>query len=89
MSLYNGQPDNRVVYYSGIGSKESHVHSVLEFLKIMREEFQDRSWAKDLEEFDKKDIDELNYKDWILPDEFCFFSLEDWVDFAGATLVNA
>lgn len=80
--------DTRIVFYSGIGSKESRCHTVAEFLTIMREEFQDKSWAAELEMYEKSEIVELNFKDWILPDDFCFFTLEDWLEFSGASITN-
>jgi len=80
--------DNRIVFYSGVGSKESHQHTVQEFLAIMKEEFQNKSWAAELEMYEKSEIDELNFKDWILPDDFCFFTLEDWLEFSGASIKN-
>lgn len=80
--------DNRIIYYSGVGCKVHYQHTVADFLIIMREEFQDRSWADELEKFDKSEIEELNFKDWILPDDFCFFTLEDWLEFSGATIKN-
>jgi hypothetical protein len=30
---------------------------------------------------------QLNFKDWVLPDDFCFFTLDDWIDYAGAVRV--
>jgi hypothetical protein len=31
----------------------------------------------------------LKFKDWILPDDFCFFTLDDWIDYAGAIRTDA
>jgi len=28
----------------------------------------------------------LQYKDWILPDDFFIFSFDDWIDYSGASL---
>jgi hypothetical protein len=31
---------------------------------------------------------QLKFKDWVLPDDFCFFNLKDWVEYSGATIVE-
>jgi hypothetical protein len=76
------------VHYSGIGANPSHKHTKEEFVAIMKQEFQDKQWGEEIEMYGKEQIEELNYKDWILPDDFCFFSLEDWLDYSGAEIRN-
>ncbi len=74
------------VYYSGIGCNPTHKHTKEEFINIMKREFQHKSWAYEIETYGKDALPELNYNDWILPDDFCFFTFDDWVDFAGARI---
>lgn len=76
------------VYYSGIGANPSHKHTKEEFIEIMKREFQDALWGEEIEMYGKEQIEELNYRDWVLPDEFCFFSFEDWLDYSGAEIRN-
>ncbi len=73
-----------LVYYSGVGCNPTYKHTRDEFITIMKREFQHKSWAIEIEIYGKACLPELNYKDWILPDDFCFFTIEDWIDFAGA-----
>ncbi len=75
------------VYYSGIGCNPTHNHTKEEFINIMKCEFQNKSWVNEIEMYGKNNMPELNYKDWILPDDFCFFTFEDWLDFSGGILV--
>lgn len=74
----------RVIYYTGIGANLTGQHTEEEFISIMKNEFQHQSWSDMLTMYDKKDIVELNFGNWILPDDFCFFTLQDWIDYSGA-----
>jgi hypothetical protein len=29
---------------------------------------------------------QLQFKDWILPDDFIFFTLTDWIEYSGAEI---
>ncbi len=80
--------NEKSVYYSGIGCKDGYKHTVQEFIEIMKNEFQHKSWENELKMFDKSDILELNFNDWILPDDFCFFTLEDWIEYSGAIMID-
>lgn len=74
----------KTVYYSGVGCNPTHKHTTDEFIDIMKCEFQHKSWANDIDTYGKEHLPELHYKDWVLPDDFCFFTLDDWLGFSGA-----
>ncbi len=77
-----------IIYYTGIGCNVGYEHTVQEFTNIMKNEFQYKSWAEELEMHDKKDILELNFKEWILPDDFRLFTVEDWIEYSGACILG-
>uniref|UniRef100_A0A6C0H1K1 Uncharacterized protein n=1 Tax=viral metagenome TaxID=1070528 RepID=A0A6C0H1K1_9ZZZZ len=29
---------------------------------------------------------QLRFKDWVLPDDFIFFTLSDWIEYSGAEI---
>ena len=31
---------------------------------------------------------QLEFKDWALPDDFIFFTLDDWIEYSGAERIN-
>ena len=70
------------IFYTGVGSKESELHSIEEFLTIMRNAslhyYEMTSYGFDME-----------YKNYLLPDEFTKFTLEDWIDYSGATYYDS
>jgi hypothetical protein len=74
----------KLVYYTGCGAKRQGRHTTREFLNIMYREFRDKDWNKCSQE-DKES--RLRYKDFILPDEFQFFTLDDWIYFVGASFI--
>jgi hypothetical protein len=65
------------IHYSGIGCKESEIHSIQEFLDIMKHApshyYEMTSLGFDME-----------YKTYLLPDDFINFTLEEWIDYTGA-----
>jgi hypothetical protein len=65
------------IHYSGIGAKETEIHSIEEFLNIMKNAsihyHEMRSLGFDME-----------YKNYLLPDDFINFTLEEWIDYSGA-----
>ena len=65
------------ILYNGIGAKESEIHSIEEFLNIMKNAsvhyYEMTSLGFDME-----------YKKYLLPDDFIKFTLEDWIDYSGA-----
>jgi hypothetical protein len=67
------------IRYSGIGSNDSEIHSVEEFLNIMKSE----DSLKHYYEMSSYGID-MEYKKYILPYEFIKFTLDEWLDYSGA-----
>ena len=74
------------ICYDGIGCNEREIHTELEFLEIMNHEFTHKSWKDELAmSLDKKHY-QLDFKDWVLPDDFVFFTLSDWLEYSGAII---
>ena len=71
------------ISYSGIGAKNSEIHTEPEFLKIMKKEFMWKNWNKEISW-----PAQLEFKDWILPDDFIFFTLDDWIEYSGAGILS-
>jgi hypothetical protein len=67
-----------LIKYDGIGTGITK-H---EFLKLMDEQFTYKKWKKEYD-FYQREI-QLKFKDWVLPDDFIFFTLDDWIEFSGA-----
>ena len=65
------------IVYSGIGANESEIHSIEEFLNITKNAsfhyYEMTSLGLDME-----------YKNYLLPDDFIKFTLEEWIDYSGA-----
>jgi hypothetical protein len=74
------------ILYSGIGSNESGEHTEKEFLNIVRKEFTHKTWRFELKEIPRENHYQLRFKDWILPDDFIFFTLSDWIEYSGAEI---
>ena len=72
------------VFYSGIGCKESGEHTIEEFLSIMNKEFTHKEWKEEILSIQQDH--QLKFKDWVLPDDFVFFTLADWIEYSGAVL---
>ena len=58
-----------MIYYSGIGCKKSEIHTEQEFLDIMKKEFIWKDWNNAVTW-----PAQLQFKDWVLPDDFIFFT---------------
>jgi hypothetical protein len=67
------------IYYSGIGSNKNEIHTVQEFLDVMNKEFTWKDWNNSVSW-----SAQLQFKDWVLPDDFIFFTLKDWIEYSGA-----
>ena len=66
------------ILYSGIGAKESEIHSIEEFLNIMKN--------ASLHYYEMTSLGfEMEYKNYLLPDDFIKFTLEEWIEYTGAT----
>jgi len=76
------------IYYTGIGCKMSGYHTIDEFLNIMKKEFTHKDWKHELTIFSRETHYQLQFKNWVLPDDFIFFSLDDWLEYSGAELVK-
>jgi hypothetical protein len=73
------------IYYTGIGCKTTGQHTENEFLIIMNREFTHKIWNRyELVMYYYK----FEFKDWILPDDFIFFSLTDWIEYSGAEIMD-
>ena len=67
------------ILYSGIGANKNGIHTEREFLAIMNKECTWKDWNNSISW-----PAQLDFKDWILPDDFIFFTLDDWIEYAGA-----
>jgi hypothetical protein len=70
------------ICYSGIGAKESEIHSIEEFLNITK------NASSHYYEMTSLGFD-MEYKNYLLPDDFTKFTLEEWIDYSGATYYNS
>ena len=68
------------IYYTGIGCNKTGEHTENEFLNIMNREFTYKIWWRYEYNY------QLQFKDWILPDDFIFFTLTDWIEYSGAEI---
>jgi hypothetical protein len=74
-----------LIKYDGIGSSTTKTEFADdEFVKLMDEKFTHRKWKKEYD-FYQHEI-QLKFKDWVLPDDFVFFTLADWIEFSGAEI---
>jgi len=74
------------ILYTGIGCNETGEHTEKEFLDIMRKEFTHKNLGFELKEIPREEHYQLIFKDWILPDDFTFFTLLDWIEYSGAEI---
>ncbi len=70
------------IVYSGVGSNESEIHSVEEFLNIMKHA-ESHYYEMSFYEFD------MEYKNYVLPGDFKKFTLEEWLDYSGAVYYDS
>lgn len=69
-----------LVYYTGVGSKENGFHTPEEFLSITK--------YASLHYFEMCHLGfDMEYKNFLLPEHFSKFTLEDWVEYVGADLI--
>jgi hypothetical protein len=70
------------IFYSGIGAKETEIHSIEEFLNIMKN--------ASLHYYEMTSLGfEMEYKNYLLPNDFIKFTLEEWMEYSGATYYNS
>ena len=68
------------ILYNGIGAKESEIHSIEEFLNIME--------YASLHYYEMNSLGfDMEYKNYLLPNDFMKFTLEEWIDYSGATYI--
>jgi hypothetical protein len=72
------------IVYSGIGAKETEIHLIEEFLNIMK----DPNSHSHYYEMTAYGVD-MEYKNYVLPDDFIKFTLEDWLDYSGAVYYDS
>ena len=71
-----------LIQYDGIGCDGTKtIFTEDEFIKIMNDNVTHKDW-KNVPDFIKHI--QLNFKDWVLPDDFIFFTTEDWIEYSGA-----
>jgi len=71
------------ILYTGIGCKKDHTHTKKEFVHIMNQTVTWKDWNNDISW-----SEQLNFKDWVLPDDFIFFTLSDWIEYSGAEIMT-
>lgn len=78
------------VAYDGIGANESKIHTIDEFLYIMNRDCTHKKWSDDIlyRLVGREYHYQLQFKDWVLPDDFMFFTLNDWLEYSGARLID-
>jgi hypothetical protein len=76
------------IFYTGIGCNQTGEHSEKEFLDIMDREFTHKNWKYELEHIPREQHYQLQFKDWILPDDYIFFTLKDWIEYSGAEIIK-
>ena len=74
------------IFYTGIGCNKTGQHTESEFLNIMNRYFTYKTWKYELEIIPRETHYQLQFKDWILPDDFIFFTLTDWIEYSGAEI---
>jgi hypothetical protein len=75
------------IFYTGIGSNSTGEHTENEFLNIMYREFVHKTWRYELAKIPREQHYQLQFKDWILPDDFIFFTLTNWIEYSGAEII--
>jgi hypothetical protein len=54
----------------------------------MDREFTHKNWKYELEHIPREQHYQLQFKDWILPDDYIFFTLKDWIEYSGAEIIK-
>jgi len=74
------------IYYTGIGCNKTEQHTEKEFLNIMHREFTHKCWNHEMAKNPRQYYFQLQFEDRILPDDFKFFTLTDWIEYSGAEI---
>jgi hypothetical protein len=70
------------IIYNGIGAADSEIHSIEEFLNIMKHA------SSHYYEMTSLGFD-MEYKNYLLPNDFINFTLDEWIDYTGATYYDS
>ena len=70
------------IFYDGVGAKESSIHSLEEFLNIMKHA-DSHYYEMSFYGFD------MEYKNYTLPADFVNFTLDDWLNYTGAVYYDS
>jgi hypothetical protein len=68
------------IFYTGIGCRPYGKHTQQEFVQLMKNLFIHQTYVPC--------IQEGRFKQWTLPHDFVHFTLEDWVEFSGAVIID-
>ena len=74
------------IFYNGIGCNKTGEHTENEFLNIMNREFTHKNWSYELAKISREYHWQLQFKDCVLPDDFIFFTLTEWIEYSGAEI---
>jgi hypothetical protein len=75
------------IYYTGIGCNNNGIHTEDEFLNVMRKEFVHKTWKYELQLIPREKHWQLKFKDFVLPDDFIFFTFNNWIEYSGAEII--
>jgi hypothetical protein len=82
-----------MIMYDGVGADASGIHTEERFVEIMKRDIEHKKWQRRPEEnivnWVYENEFQLKFKDWILPDDFSFFKLDDWIEYSGAIHIDA
>lgn len=71
------------ILYTGIGANKSEIHTIEEFLNIMKSE----DALKHYYEMSSYGVN-MEYKNYVLPNDFLNFTLDEWLDYSGAQYIE-
>ena len=70
------------IRYDGVGAKETGIHSIDEFLNITKN--------APLHYYEMTSLGfDMEYKNYLLPDDFIQFTLDEWIDYTGAVYYDS
>lgn len=73
------------IFYTGIGCNKTGEHTVNEFMNIMNREFTHKTWKYELQNTREPHY-QLQFKNKVLPANFVSFTLNDWIEYSGASI---
>ncbi len=69
------------IFYTGNYASANGLHTEQEFINIMNKMFTNKNWNNNVRRI-------IEFNDWVLPDDFIFLTLNDWIELAGAERIN-